>query len=248
MPDNLDFWTLSPEERATLNQEQVEDYIKVELMREGVIRPKEPELQDETPPTVPTTTFFRASLERYTKSSFAFRTAEDAATFAALKPVKVDYNYNCGDKVHYGKNIDDELTIEPVELSTEADYMKFTAEMSRAKATKQANDAKRTEHREAMDATTKVVDGVWEAWHEAHEEVRSREALKAKWEEYLGMCKGDESIAFPFLKKAYSDEKIKAALGEEKFEELSQPVVVAEAAAPEAAISMGEHAAGEEDV
>ena len=72
---DFDFWDIDVEKRAQLTEEQVRSYLEVELMKQGVIRPEQPEFEDETAPSVPTTTYYEPSESAYKSAGFAFNAA-----------------------------------------------------------------------------------------------------------------------------------------------------------------------------
>lgn len=218
----MDFGELTVEQRAALTQDQVKECINFELMRQGVIRPEPPELLDETKPKLTTETHYLIKKNTYSDFGIAFLNTEDAAAFLRLRPLEVKHEYRCGSEVRYGATLVGATSIEPVELSSEQEFTDNKEKLLRAEKNKDANTKARAEFDENMKSSTDVVDHVWERYHEAREEIADRARVVAKFEEYKEMCDDNEHIAFSFLSKAYFAERILAALGPARVEELSR--------------------------
>jgi len=209
------YWDLTAEERAALTQEQIEAMCRVELMEAGVLSPDPPDLVDEAAVAVETTTYFAPKQSGTYGDNFgiAFETAEQAAQFCALKPLKIHREWRVGSEHQYAKPLTNDLEVSPVELMTEADYNRKSADLQRAHEAKEANSKARREYEKAMEAVSKATEGVWSDWHDCRAVVRELNKIRADFKEYAEMCGGDETKARFFLGKAYCADRITEAIG-----------------------------------
>jgi len=226
------YWDLTTEERAALTEEDLRSMCRVEMMERGVVNPKPPTLVDEAAIATETTTYYAPKQGGAYGDMFgiAFETPEQAAAFVALKPMKLHSEWRVGSDHKYAKPLTNDLEIAPVELMTEADYNRQSADLQRVHEAKEANGKARREYEMAMDAVNKATEGIWSDWHNCCAVVRELEKIRADFKEYTQMCKGDAQMARVFLLKAYSADRVDEAIGPD-----SEPEDVTEPASEEAA-------------
>lgn len=212
------YWDLNDEEKAALSQEDIEALCKVELMENGVLRPGPPVLEDETPIEIDTRTYYRPKVSDYAYLGVAFETADQAAAFVNLKPVKVEENYRAGDRKYAAPS--SEMVIEPIELMSEADFNRLRVDIERVQEAKTKNATARREYDAAIAKTREATEGVWEDWHRCRNRVRDLEKIRADFTEYVELCAGNEGTAFKFLLKAHGRGDIEDALGKVRCDSL----------------------------
>ena len=210
------FWDLTHEQRATLTDEDITRYIDLERMSNGVVRPPTPILKTVTTPEIPKKLFFEVYFSSYSSVGIAFSNPEDAAAFIALNPIKVETDYRCRD-ISWAKSIRAEMNVKEIQLATEQNFINHKdALQAAASATEENEKATKTFH-ELNEKVTDIIDKIHEQCRESRQIAGNRDALRAKWTEYVELCKNDESIAFTFLRKSYTETEIAEALSEEKY-------------------------------
>jgi hypothetical protein len=209
------YWDLETNERAALTTEQVKACCLVELMEAGVLQPEPPDLVDEETVEVERETFFAPKEPGTYGDSFGicFPTADEAAQFVALKPMKVESNWRVGSDHKYAKPLA-ELEIAALRLMTEADYVRLSSDLQRVESAKTANKKARDEFNKATAAVSKATEGLWDDWHECRAHVAAIAKVRADFAEYTKLCEGNETSARVFLLKIHERALIDEALGE----------------------------------
>lgn len=202
------YWDHSEKERSELSREHVDDLLKFELMRAGVLRPETPQYEPEVTPDVKKRTVFRVK-QNYSTCDMVFDSAEKAAQAMALCCGFHQRHYLGGLSLDGYKSGD--LTIDPVEVCDEADVASQRSALELAGANKKANEAKKAEFAKACKECEAVTSGVWDDWHEQHAKARTYQKIVATFGEYRTMADGDSDIAYSFLCKAFDVEEIQKA-------------------------------------
>lgn len=208
----MKYWDLKEEERGRLTRDQLEVYIKIELMEAGV-RP--PEAFPEVPPMPEAPAVKKIPVFRVGNTPIVFRTEEDFRRFLELQPLKIDTDYTCGydGRGEFIAPFDDaEATIQ--QFPDKGELQRVKAEMVKynelEKQVKAVQDMHTTAQRE-VDGALKELLADWEV---QRQNVEAWERIRATFEEYKETCKGDETLALTFLIKAYGEENVNKALPE----------------------------------
>lgn len=213
------YWDLERQERAELTEEQVRAFLEVELMEKGVRKIDPPKLRDVEEIDLSATGFFAVEYDgKYSTKSetdLVFRDLESAAAFIALAPLETDYDYDVGSEHKYAKPMTG-MAVKPVEMCAEHDVMNEKTNLTARKAAKEANATAQGEYDKACRAVREATSGVWDDWGECQEWAANIAAVNATFEEYTSRT-GNDSQALYFLLKAYDEDVIKDALGEERF-------------------------------
>lgn len=199
------YWDLSKSERAALDREGLKRYEQIELMTQGIEAPQPPALEPVPDPgkiervarfrVVEGTGYRRASL-----GSVAFRTAEDAAAFLALKPERIDHDYGA-DADHIAAILDP--TIEQISVLDEEAFVAVRTALSEAKAVQQRNEEAQSEFRKLSDLADKALREIHEDWHAARARVCRLDEIREAYRNYLDLADGDEAVALRFLARTY---------------------------------------------
>lgn len=217
MTERIDWYELSPEERATLTEDQVRDYCRVAAMEAGVVLsqndsttflPEErPELEFEEMWVIEADDM---------PTGIAFRTKEDAQAFMRLSVIGVNTKY-------LGSGYSSTLkVIRPLtgmvakrveDFLQEAEY-----ERARVALDEYGNNMKHnSELRAALEKRSRDYDRaceyIWSDYREAKGRVEKLAEVRRCWAEYQELAR-DKAAAVTFLWKAYDDaDMVEEALG-----------------------------------
>lgn len=207
------YWGLSDAGRAELTEDQVREYCRLELMNQGVLEAKAPELLDETRPKTETITVYvphRDDRTWGTELPVAFRTLADAEKFADLRPLYVEHDYSAD--AFCAKPLIN-IKIERKEVLSEEEMLRARVALEQVTANKKANREAEEEYKKTAKAAAEVTDGVWDDWHQARRRARELVQIRETFDEYLIMCGGNTTHATRFLLKTYEAANVKEALG-----------------------------------
>jgi hypothetical protein len=202
------YWDHSEKERSELTREQVEDLLKFELMREGVLKPEAPEYLPETVPAVQKRTLYRAKLD-YSTCDMVFDSADKCAQAIALSCGFSSSHYLSGLSLSGYKS--GTMTIDPVEVCDEADVAAQRSALEQIGANKKSNETKRAAFNKAVKECEKTTQGVWDDWLEQRDKARTYQKIIATFNEYAVMSDGKLDIAYTFLCKAFSADEVQKA-------------------------------------
>jgi len=206
------YWGLSDAERAELTEDQVREYCRTELMNQGVLEAKAPELLDETKPETETITVYvphRDDRTWATEIPIAFRTIAEAENFADLRPMYLEHDYSAD--VNCAKPIIN-IKIERKEVLSEEELLRARIALEQVTANKKVNREAEEEFKKAAKAAAEVTDGVWDDWHRARRHARELDNVRETFSEYLTMCGGDSAVASKFIVKTFNEKLVKEAI------------------------------------
>jgi hypothetical protein len=203
------YWDLSEDERGVLTREDVQRYLDAELMLKGVLKVRPLELEPVPTVPAPATAVYTIRFGRYTDSSVAFATANDAQAFLALKPLRVESHYLDGTSVSsLGDMEDAEVVATPIYTKAEIDSCK--AELSKRGAIKAANERRESEYLEARKKQDEALKGLWDDWTLCVEREARLRAVAETFADYA-VTAGSTVLAEKFLEKVYPAELIDEA-------------------------------------
>lgn len=206
------YWDLTPEVRRVLNETDLDEYKRIELMRHGIVVPLHPVKPPDAPTVVGRTVYtiehghhtWRQSLD------ISFMCENDAHHFLELEPQLIDTNYDYG-SLRYTKPLT-EARVVSVNIPHEEQVGRY------ADALKETADAERrykallVEYNAAKKKADEVLSRIENDRKELVEEEERRLEILAKYDEYLALCGGNKDAATHFLREVYGDE-CDAALG-----------------------------------
>jgi hypothetical protein len=214
---NVDFSSLSAEEKASLTETEVNAFVRIACMEAGVVLGEpveEPVFLDE--PDVPLETVIRYRVEGNDMPScgIVFEDRESAQAFLELKTLGVHSKYLGGyhRTQEYTRPMGP-LHISEVQLPTEEAVVVKTAELEESAANAKAN----SELRRKLESRERKIDEaakpIWNEYREAKAHLVELQEVRNCWAEYQDLAK-DFPSAVTFMMKAYDDTYLLAeALG-----------------------------------
>ena len=204
------YWDLEEKERAALTRDQVNDYLKFELMQRGVTAAVEPTLEAEDPPDIDNITMYRVTYAgQWGRDHFdcLFYVRASAEAMIASKPMAID-NIS-GTQVICEPH---ELAVESVDMPLKAMVVEVQSRLSEYKAAKERNRKAQDEYTKAAKEAEDACEGIWTDWYDCISKERNRQRIRDTFSEYRVMA-GDENIARQFLNKTFTSESVEDALG-----------------------------------
>lgn len=204
------YWDLSETERAALSSELVAKYADAELMRVGVLKPRAPKLSDETEPVVSPRVYYTLSAPcRYgDKTLDVVFDSRGAAETHLATAFDLDHDYEIGHAVARRTR---PIVREVVALSEE-DAAAHRSQLMAAKAAKEANEKERARFADEAKKVEQALRGMWDDWHECTARDREMRRVAETYQHYIEVAEGDRKVALKFLRKAFPDDEIKAAV------------------------------------
>lgn len=204
------YWDLTEKQRSELTREQVESFLTVELMENGVTKVEPLVLETPTPVELATDTYYQVEGDEYTHFNAIFRTMEQAQAFVELKPMASDYDYNAGIKNTYLKPCSG-YKIGTVKLCRREDIANSRAVLQKNEAIAKANEKATQAYNEACKLVERASAHIFDDWDDCCEKSRSFAKVLATFNEYVGICDGDRFKALVFLCKAFDRTVVDAA-------------------------------------
>jgi hypothetical protein len=208
------YWDKTQQERAAMTREQVQAYLDVELMEQGVAKVDPPQLQEVVAVDLEKVVYFQVSYKgEYgdrTDTDILFETVEQARQFIELCPLRRDSRYEYGWDHKYAIPMR-EMAIKKIELPSESAVANMASVLKRNKAAEEANTKARNAYNKAIKAVEEATAGVWHDWEECREKERQAAKIYATLDEYIRLCDGNRETALRFLGKLYDSEQIAEA-------------------------------------
>jgi hypothetical protein len=227
------YWDKTEQERAAMTREQVQAYLDVELMEQGVAKVAQPELQPVEETKLAKRRFFqifRKGEYSQTAVGVLFNKVEDAEAFLSMAPWFAESKYvpSPSPNINYAMP-GRELSIQPVDLPLESDIANHTSTIERNAAIKAANEKLLAEYHEAVKKVNDAVSGVWDDWQKCRDKERQAAKIYATLDEYIRLCDGNRETALRFLGKLFSADEIAEAVAW-RGDDAIQPEAAAEVA------------------
>jgi len=206
------YWDFTKKERAAMTREEVQKWLDAELMVKGVAKVVAPKL-DEVPKVESPAKITRYRIKAkntsywntYDVSNFVFEKIEDARAFAEMYPQHLEES---GGK-KYIRPLE-EISIEPIECITHADYLSIKSSIDAAEEIKRRNDQLTSAYNKASKEMNDCLKGVWDDWGCCRDEQDEHRSLLNLLADYKKIA-GDDAVATKFLLKIRTPEQIKAA-------------------------------------
>lgn len=214
------YWDLSVKEKSELSAEELDAYVSIELMTEGLVRPLKPELAivEEVPEPDTDLWMLKAG---YSHVGVGYLSAEDAAN--ALKgavSVESEYygNYSASkSKIGTGK-----VSFEHCRVYSSESAAANRKLIERAEAAKKANEKATEQHEKDNKAISEALERLYTDYHECCATAAKMSRVKSVFADYLKTAGGDAEVAEKFLLKAFTAPDVTAA--KEWYGELSASV------------------------
>ena len=210
------YWDVAESKRADLTEDQVRAYVKTDAMLSGVQVPCPPLPPPKRPAfAIGTENVFAVQKpSAYSPDTLAvFATREQAECFAALMPMKLEYDYRTGADYKYAAPI---MTLAVVEMSVfKREYLQQAREQLAAFAADVESHKKQCEaYALAQSACDTSSDSIWTDWRKCLYARHERKHLVGVFNDYVASANGDRIVAMNFLKKAYGEDQIASAFEE----------------------------------
>jgi len=202
------FDDLSDAELASLNEDEVKQYVRQASMEEGIPLAFElEEIGEEPTVNAKETEYYSVEHDGSNKTGVVFLTREDAEAFTRLKYAVIHSKYLGG----YSKTMS--FTDRPVGAKVVRVGMLSKDELDRnllaleEQAQRQKSNSEARRERESREAKIqKVQNKIWSRLSAARSAVRKAQEIKTCLAEYRKLAK-DEASAIACLKKAYPDKE-----------------------------------------
>ena len=205
------YWDYTEKERAEMTMEHVEALLSAELMAAGVVRVECPEMLPTEMPVIPGKTYYAVKSGYSTVRGIGFRNADEAAEAVKLM-VPLDSDYIGGSDFCRESDRSDKISIEPIIVHLRSDIANYRSAVEKAAANKTANEAATNKYIEESKAVEGVLSGVWEDYRNCQRKLAELNKVIATFDEYVGICDGDDQKALVFLAKAFPSPRITEAM------------------------------------
>lgn len=192
--------TLTQVEMAALSDDQVEEYVDYSCAEKGVPLTF-PEIEKPEP--------FKSNSD-ITLIKFS-EFIVDEETGNKIAQILADNNQYKATGSHTDRTYvianDDWYMVKPTIVRTRSPQLVAQEAVEQAKLTREwkaYNEAQDLQN-DAMKDRQEIVDEIYDVVYQARQFVRSKETLKAAFDKYLLMAKGDRDIAKTFFENAYSN-------------------------------------------
>jgi hypothetical protein len=217
--DVKSYWDLSEQQRAALTAAQVEDFIDIELMREGVIRVRDLVLDDEPPLPEPDVTVYQLQHTSWNTRDLCFETPEDAIASCRDQIGQIDDERIGNGSDYAGPSVrvlkpipSEQLLAKEVKLYSPSRVEQCRLELEKALTARKKNGERKAAHKEAVEKQRKALEGMWGDWHACRDKSDRLERVSATLAEYIGHTSGDREMAMTFLHKVFAAADIEAAI------------------------------------
>ena len=194
---------LSEQERAALSQDEIERFIKIELMEEGIKEIEKPEPFGLQEPKL-------AKKKFYGVSGDLFTTPGNAEKYIQLRPSIKDYDYDVGSAFSYAEPRD-ALNIEVVELFDKSEVRERADELHTYSREKARWDARMSKYELYLYQRNKIANKITEDWLACMTRAEEDAEVRRAFTEYLDLANGDSEVAMKFLEKTYGSDKVSRA-------------------------------------
>tara|TARA_R110002167_G_C12707228_1_gene655127 strand:- start:26332 stop:27024 length:693 start_codon:yes stop_codon:yes gene_type:complete len=216
--NDIDFDDLTVDQKAALTQEQVDQYIRVYAMEQGVPLTTN-ELEDfteETPIVLPTETFYAVTHEEPSGHSMGivFRNHADAAAFLKLDFLFVQSKYLAGyHRTQEYVTPGSQANIVDKNLPSDIEVTRQMGELERQAQIQKGNQELSNQRKNRDREIERLSEYIWGFVREARARVYKLDDIRSCWAEYQDLAK-DFPSAVKFMLKAYDDTTLVAeALG-----------------------------------
>jgi len=212
----MSFKDLSVEQIAALTKEEIEEYIRVEMMENGVKAVEKPAPFLLLPPKVKTHKLYKVY-------GLYFETPGQVDKLFQLRPKKTEYSWDLGTNLKFLSDVEKEY--EQVEIFDKEDFIAKGDEMVAWRKQKDVWDNLNGAHEVYLQRRNKIASEFWTKWDEAKKKVEGKHTIQKAFEEYKTLAKGDEGIALGFLFKTFGEEEAREAIGLQKIEQVESAEV-----------------------
>lgn len=207
------FEDLTNQELAALEQAQIENYLEIALMQEGVLRPVEPTpvLRPAFNPPISMTVFGIKQEGNWREPAFHFVNEADALAVAQMPMATVDSEYSAPrSDIKYGSHIVS-ASVVPVKVASEGDYKKAIAGTKVAQSLFSDYEKSKAEFDKDMRAVDNIACYITDKISDARSDKWRAEEVCRTYAKYVELANGDKEIAMNFMEKPFTEERIETA-------------------------------------
>jgi hypothetical protein len=199
------YWDLSERERSELTREHVEGFLDVELMTKGVRKvgaaPPEAAL-----PSIPAPIIMYGWKVGYDNSDIVVAMRESAEDARTADARWAEYDYELGIRIVRPLGQVVEVEVHPADV-----VERYRSDIAHCKAARESFEKQSSEHKRALDAQRKVLDGVWADWFRCQAKASEQRAIGATWARYVETSRGDKAAALRFIRLIHTDDELATA-------------------------------------
>lgn len=201
---------LTHEEKIALTEEQIQNYIEIEIAHEGIMPvqpPQEVTLEQEG---------ITKSEVAFDVGGLLFASEEDAHTVARMKMCSSNYDYQLGGYDYkYLQPITDKQVIRVAFYKYE-DVTRIGEVLQRNKERRDRFDTEKKAYNKYIQETAKIRDSIWGDYHKEKDIEEGYILARNTLTRYKKLANGDEETAKNFFRNTYKDRPdiIETVLGE----------------------------------
>lgn len=216
MTDITDFDDLTVEQKAALNEEEIQHYIRIYAMEEGVPlgTTNIEEFKEEEPVNLDKEQVFQIRHDNMSAFGIVFATRGDAEAFLQLNYRVVGSKYlGSYHKTQEYTMPPSGLTVQMADMPTEEVVTSHQRELEAHAQISKANEEIRRERDKRDRIIERLSEHIWGNVRESRAVIAKFEDIRTCWAEYQELAK-DRASAVKFMLKAYDDtELVNEALG-----------------------------------
>lgn len=200
------FEQLNDSELVSLNQEQIDWYIKLKKAEAGVKIINCPEFPSYQSIPEPDLQLYGVAGRYFTTPEKANQVAS-AINVVLAESFSVDYNWHFDSKHKYASPYSGNLeSVEIVRVYSRPVYDSIKDILASNKKIQEAYEKFKREYDDEDEKSTEIVDSIYEAINKAKERLEQFRNFKTRIIEYLQLADGNRDIAWNFFDKAYAVE------------------------------------------
>ncbi len=211
------FTSLSPKELSELTDEQVDNYIDLEIAFSGIKMLNPPVYKDISKFDI------EKSVEAYSCRGKIFKKEEDAVTFSKMEVVEESYDYNIDSAYKWLKseNQYSDVGVKTLKYYNKEDVTSIGVTLKKNKNTEQNNSDLKYEWNDYQKEISDIKTEIYDAISDAKKYYSDLDKAKEDYDRYLRLSGDDVKIAKNFFYEAYKDDKeelVRAIIGDEEFD------------------------------
>jgi hypothetical protein len=192
------YWDLETKEKAALTTEQIERFLQIDMMENGIEPAIKPDLRPVPEAPNPSVTMFECG-------GIYFETAALAREFASLKPYRSDYDYKIGYEFTTTKPL--KTSINEVYFYSDSQLMQCREALLEAKGAREHNAAENNRYEKQTENISLASEHLYADYYEACAKIRKAEKIVGMYNEYKDLA-GDAWKGFVFLQKTYDQSEV----------------------------------------
>ncbi len=198
------FEELSQKAKSSLTEDQIQHYVNIGLMQEGLVRPAVPLVEPEIEPTIETR-------ELFVMGNLVFENFENAETARklALGAAGTDYT------VREVTIIEDEgyylPETKPKQCATRKDVALVKQAFTNYNSVVSANKVRDKEYQKSLEAVERIEQAIRSDIYEAQLNDSKQSEIVETYNQFLTLSEGNSQVALNFMSKKHGHKEISAA-------------------------------------